>query len=131
MFPKINPTTTPSWKALTVHAAKMKQVHMKELFQQDPDRFKKLAFCLEDFVFDFSKNIVTPETVNLLQQLAGDCHLKDAIDAMFEGDLINETENRSVLHIALRNFSGEPVYAAGKNVMEDVPESTTADERIL
>ena len=120
MFPKINPSQTPSWKKLESHAEVMKQVHMKELFAADRERFKKFAFCLNDIVVDFSKNIINNETVDLLTGLANECKLKDAIEAMFEGDLINETENRSVLHVSLRNFSGKPVYASGKNVMDDV-----------
>ncbi len=113
MFPRINPTTTAAWKALEQHAITMKQTQMKDLFQQDPERFKKLAFCFNDLVVDISKNIITEETVKLLIQLAKECGLRQAIDAMFEGDFINETENRSVLHMALRNFSGKPFYTAG------------------
>ncbi|HVE61701.1 MAG TPA: glucose-6-phosphate isomerase [Chitinophagaceae bacterium] len=120
MFPQINPTTTNSWKSLEEHARMMKQTQMKDLFQQDPDRFKKLAFCFNDLVVDLSKNIISDETIKLLIQLANECQLKQAIDAMFEGDFINQTENRSVLHIALRNFSGKPVYTTGRNIMEDV-----------
>ncbi|HEY0356616.1 MAG TPA: glucose-6-phosphate isomerase [Flavisolibacter sp.] len=120
MFPKINPSQTSSWKKLESHAEVMKQVHMKELFAADRERFKKFAFCLNDIVVDLSKNIINNETIDLLTGLAHECKLKDAIEAMFEGDLINETENRSVLHVALRNFSGKPVYASGKNVMDDV-----------
>lgn len=120
MFPKINPTNTRAWKALEQHAIVMKQVHMKDLFAKDSDRFKKHAHCFNDIVIDFSRNIITDETLKHLISLANECKLKDAIEAMFEGDFINETENRSVLHIALRNFSDQPVYAAGKNVMEEV-----------
>jgi len=120
MFPKINPTTTQAWKKLEAHAAQMQEVQMKELFAQDGDRFKKFAHCFEDILIDFSKNIITTETKEALLQLAKECRLKDAIEAMFEGDFINETEHRAVLHVALRNFSGQPVYSAGKNVMEDV-----------
>jgi glucose-6-phosphate isomerase len=120
MFPKINPTGTETWKKLELHANKMKKVEMKDLFKSDTERFKKFSFTFDDMVVDFSKNIITEETVRLLLQLSQECQLKNAIDAMFEGDLINETEHRSVLHIALRNFSGKPVYSAGKNVMEDV-----------
>jgi len=93
---------------------------MKDLFHQDPERFKKFAFCFNDLVVDVSKNIITDETLKLLVQLANDCKLKQAIEAMFEGDFINETENRSVLHIALRNFSDKAFYTGGKNIMEDV-----------
>ncbi|HEU4633812.1 MAG TPA: glucose-6-phosphate isomerase, partial [Flavisolibacter sp.] len=120
MFPKVNPTTTSAWAALEQHASEMKEIQIKQLFAQDADRFQKFSFRLNDTVIDFSKNIITGETIQRLQELAAVCKLKDAIEAMFEGDFINQTEHRSVLHVALRNFSGRPVYAAGKNVMEDV-----------
>ena len=77
----------------------------------DPERFNKLNTRLDDILFDYSKNIITDKTLDLLLQLADECKLKEAIEAMFNGDMINETENRSVLHTALRNFSKEPVYA--------------------
>src|SRR5678809_211849 len=120
MFPKINPTGTAAWKSLEQHAKEMKQLHMKELFATDTNRFNKHAFYFNDLVVDFSKNIINDESIKLLLQLANECKLKEAIEAMFEGDLINETEKRSVLHIALRNFSGNPIYTEGKNVMDDV-----------
>jgi glucose-6-phosphate isomerase len=120
MFPKINPTGTAAWKSLEHHAKEMKQLHMKELFATDANRFKKYAYYFNDLVVDFSKNIINDESINLLLQLANECKLKEAIEAMFEGDLINETEKRSVLHIALRNFSDKPIYTEGKNVMDDV-----------
>jgi glucose-6-phosphate isomerase len=120
MLPKINPTTTKAWKKLEEHAAIMKEVHIKELFAKEEDRFKKYAHCFDDMVIDFSKNLITEETVGLLIELANECRLKAAINAMFEGDLINETEHRSVLHVALRNFSGKPVYSEGKDVMPAV-----------
>ena len=120
MFPKVNPSQTQAWNALQQHSIEMKRQQVKELFQQDPERFKKFSFCFNDTVFDFSKNIITTETIDILLQLAGECKLKQAIEAMFEGDFINKTEQRSVLHTALRNFSGQPVYSAGHNVMDDV-----------
>jgi glucose-6-phosphate isomerase len=120
MFPKINPTATEAWKKLEAHAKQMKQVHMKTLFAEDKERFRKYSFSFNDMVVDFSKNRITDETMQLLQQLATECNVKEGIDAMFAGDLINETEHRSVLHVALRNFSGNPVYAEGKDVMPDV-----------
>lgn len=120
MFPKINPTETAAWKLLKLHANEMKQVHLKDLFAKEAERFKNNAHYFNDTVFDFSKNIINNETLKLLFQLANECKLKDAIEAMFEGDLINETEQRSVLHVALRNFSGKPIYSEGKNVMDDV-----------
>src|SRR5690349_23162296 len=120
MFPKINPTTTKAWAELQQHSEKMKKVQMKDIFAKDPLRFQNYAYRLDDILVDFSKNIITDETRKLLLALAEECKLKDATEAMFEGDLINETENRSVLHVALRNFTGKPLYAAGKNVMDDV-----------
>ncbi|MGZ3849483.1 MAG: glucose-6-phosphate isomerase [Flavisolibacter sp.] len=120
MFPKVNPTTTKAWKALEQHAIPMRKEKIKDFFARDPERFKTFSCCFNDTVIDFSKNLITEETLELLLQLAKECRLEDAIKAMFDGDFINETENRSVLHVALRNFSGQPVYAGGKNVMEDV-----------
>ncbi len=98
MLPKINPTTTNTWQQLQQHAEEMKAVHLRGLFKTDPDRFKKFSVCLDEIVFDYSKNIITDKTVQLLLQLADECKLKDAIAAMFNGDIINETEHRSVLH---------------------------------
>src|SRR4051812_44271654 len=115
MFPKINPTTTQAWKELNAHAVEMKKVHMKDLFAKDANRFNKYAFRFNDMLVDLSKNITKDETLELLLRLAKECRVKDAIEAMFEGDLINESEKRSVLHIALRNFSGKAVYSTGKN----------------
>ena len=120
MFPKINPENTKAWKKLEVHARQMKNVHMKDLFARDAERFNKYSFCFNDILADFSKNIIIDETIQLLIQLANECQLKEAIEAMFEGELINETEHRSVLHTALRNFTGKPVYAEGRDVMTDV-----------
>ena len=120
MFPKINPTTTKAWSFLQQHANEMKEVHMKELFAKDADRFKKYAHCFNDIVIDFSKNRITDKTLQLLFQLARECQLKEAIEAMCSGAVINETEQRSVLHIALRSFSDQPIYSNGKNVMDDV-----------
>lgn len=120
MLPKINPTTTAAWKALETHAASMKNVLMKDLFAADKDRFKKYSLTTGDILFDYSKNIITGETIKLLIQLAGECGLNDGIVNMFAGEKINETENRAVLHTALRNFSGKPVITDGKDVMPDV-----------
>jgi len=105
---------------LQQHAAEMKEQHMRELFRQDPDRFKKFSLCLDEMVFDYSKNIITERTIQLLLQLADECKLKDAVEAMFNGEAINATEHRSVLHTALRNFSGAPVFSEGADVMPGV-----------
>jgi glucose-6-phosphate isomerase len=120
MFPKINPTETGSWKLLQEHFAEMKQVHIKDLFLEDADRFTKYCFALPEIICDFSKNIVNDTTLRSLLRLANECKLREAIDAMFTGEKINETEGRSVLHTALRNFSGEPVFSDGKDVMPEV-----------
>ncbi|ANE49459.1 glucose-6-phosphate isomerase [Flavisolibacter tropicus] len=120
MFPKINPTTTKAWTALEQHANEIRPMHMRELFKKDDTRFDKYSIRFKDIFIDFSKNRITDQTLTLLLQLANECKLTDAIQALFEGDLINETEQRSVLHVALRDFSGQPVYSMGKNVMPDV-----------
>ena len=120
MFPKINPTTTPSWQALQQHYAEMKNVHMKDLFAADDLRAGKFSLSMQDLIFDYSKNIITEKTMQLLLQLANECGLSEAIDAMFGGEKINETENRAVLHTALRNFSGKAVVTDGKDVMPEV-----------
>ncbi len=120
MLPKINPLHTAAWRSLTQHSEEMKQAHMRELFSNDPDRFKKFSLCIDPLVFDYSKNIITSRTMDLLFRLAEECRLNDGIKAMFNGDIINETEKRSVLHTALRNFSGRPMYAAGHDVMPEV-----------
>ena len=119
-FPTINPTKTQAWKKLESHANEMKQVHMRELFKNDPSRFDAFSQTEGNLLFDYSKNIITEETLKLLNELAHESGLKEAINAMFEGEKINRTENRAVLHTALRNFSGEPVLTDGEDVMPGV-----------
>jgi glucose-6-phosphate isomerase len=119
-FPNINPTSTPSWQLLKKHYEEMKPLHMKNLFASDAARFNKYSIALNDILFDYSKNIITDQTVKLLIQLAVECGLQQAIEAMFAGDKINATENRAVLHTALRNFSGKPVITDGNDVMPEV-----------
>jgi glucose-6-phosphate isomerase len=120
MFPKINPTTTTAWKLLQDHCVEMKTTHMRELFRNDPQRFSKFSLSAGDILFDYSKNIFTDKTKQLLLQLADECKVKEGIEAMFNGEKINETENRSVLHTALRNLTDEPVFSEGKDVMPEV-----------
>jgi len=120
MLPKINPATTEAWKALEIHATEMRQLHLREIFANDTNRFEKFTLTTKDILFDYSKNIIAGKTIQLLLQLANECRLKEAIEAMFNGDKINETENRSVLHVALRNFSKQPFYSDGRDVMPDV-----------
>jgi glucose-6-phosphate isomerase len=121
MFPKISPQTTKAWQHLQDHYTnEMKQTHMRVLFQNNKERFSEFSLSSGDILFDYSKNIITQKTIELLLQLADECKVKDAIEAMFSGEKINQTENRSVLHIALRNFSGRSIYSDGKDVMPEV-----------
>ena len=120
MFPTINPTTTNAWQQLQAHAAQMKQTSLRQLFAADPDRFKKFSLCSPDLAFDYSKNIVTSETMKLLNQLATETGLSEAIKALFGGEKINATENRSVLHVALRVKEGEQYLVDGKDVVPAV-----------
>ena len=121
MFPKINPTNTQAWLLLKRHYdEEMQRTHLRKLFSADADRFKKFSTSFEDILFDYSKNIINNKTLQLLFQLAEECQIKDGIEAMFKGEKINETENRSVLHVALRNFSDRPYYSDGQDVMPEV-----------
>lgn len=120
MLPAINPSTTAAWQQLLQHAAEMKKGHLRDLFSNDPARFSNYSFRIGDILADFSKNNINSTTMGLLFQLAAECRLQEGINAMFNGDAINRTEKRAVLHVALRNFSGRPVYAAGNNVMPEV-----------
>ena len=120
MLPKINPTTTSAWQQLQEHYQEMKSIHLKELFKEEENRFKKYSLAAPDIIWDYSKNIITDKTLQLLLQLAEECELQSAMEAMFNGEKINETEDRAVLHTALRNFSGKPVLLDGKNVMPEV-----------
>jgi glucose-6-phosphate isomerase len=118
MLPKVNPTTTQAWFLLKKHHEdEMSRRHMKDMFAAEPERFKKMSLSFGDILFDYSKNIINQRTLQLLLQLADECELTTAIECMFSGDHINETENRAVLHTALRNFSDAPVLEKGKDVM--------------
>jgi glucose-6-phosphate isomerase len=120
MLPRINPTQTPAWKKLKEHQAEISQSSMRELFRQDTERFKKYSLCTKDLVFDYSKNILTDKTLSLLNELAQSCKLPAAIQSMFSGEQINATEQRAVLHTALRNFSGKLVFTQGADVMPGI-----------
>ena len=120
MLPKIDPTATDAWKKLKAHYEATKHTPMKRLFAEDPERFRKFSARLNDLLVDYSKNRVTAETLHLLIDLAEACGVKDAIGRIFAGDRINETENRAVLHVALRNRTNTPVYADGTDVMPEV-----------
>jgi glucose-6-phosphate isomerase len=120
MLPNINFTTTQAYKYLTDHYIDLAPQHLKDLFAADGQRFNKFSVLFEDILIDFSKNRIDDQTLSLLVQLAKECRLNEAIEAMFKGDKINVTENRPVLHVALRNRSNEPVYVDGRDVMPDV-----------
>ncbi|MCK9275075.1 MAG: glucose-6-phosphate isomerase [Syntrophales bacterium] len=110
----------PSWKKLEHHYAETKLLHMRDLFERAPDRFDRFSLELEDILFDYSKNLITEKTVSLLFDLASECRLSDSIEAMFSGKKINVTEDRHVLHIALRNRSGRAILAGGRDVMPGI-----------
>jgi glucose-6-phosphate isomerase len=120
MLPTVNPTATKAWQQLQAHAGDMKKTHMRTLFAADPKRFAAFSLQFENILFDYSKNIITADTMQLLRQLAAECGVPDAIRAMFGGEKINATEQRAVLHTALRNMSGRPVLLDGKDVMPEV-----------
>ncbi len=120
MLPSIQPDKTQAWKKLQAHYELMKTRHLRDLFREDKERFSNFSLCLGEIVFDYSKNMITNQTLSLLEELANECGLSDAIRAMFSGERINRTEHRQVLHTALRNFSGHPVLVDGKDVMPDV-----------
>ena len=117
MFPKINPTSTNAWKSLEQHFPLFESVKIKDLFATEEDRFEQFSLKFEDILFDYSKNIITDNTKELLVELAEECGLKAAIEAMFDGEKINETEDRAVLHTALRNVNDTPVFFEGEDVM--------------
>src|SRR3972149_2115338 len=116
MLAKINPTKTKAWQGLKAHYRLMKNSQMKDMFLADPARFTKYSLRFEDILLDYSKNIMDGETLRLLSALAAEAHLPEAIEKMFSGDKINETEDRAVLHTALRNLGGATVCLEGRGV---------------
>ena len=117
----INPTNTQAWKALEAHQSQLAHTTIVDLFKQEQNRFNDYSLTFENQILvDFSKNKINQETLKLLRQLAKESALDEAINAMFTGEKINRTENRAVLHTALRNRSNTPVYVDGKDVMPEV-----------
>ena len=117
----INPTNTQAWKALEAHQSQLAHTTIADLFKQEENRFNDYSLTFENQILvDFSKNKINQETLKLLHQLAKESALDEAINAMFTGEKINRTENRAVLHTALRNRSNTPVYVDGKDVMPEV-----------
>lgn len=115
MLPKINPTHTKSWKALENHFSQ-NDFTMRTLFQYNPERFAQNSVVKDHFLFDYSKNLTDQQTMELLLNLAEECKVREAMEAMFSGEFINETENRAVLHTALRDFSETPILVEGENI---------------
>jgi glucose-6-phosphate isomerase len=113
-------TSLPGWKALSEHLPTARAVQMRDLFTADPQRFERFSLKLDDFLFDFSKNCITEETFGLLIELARQAGVEDWRDRMFAGEHINVTENRAVLHVALRNRADRPILVDGRDVMPDV-----------
>ncbi|WP_179375284.1 glucose-6-phosphate isomerase [Winogradskyella wichelsiae] len=117
-----NPTTTKAWEKLQAHFEDIKSKHLKDLFSSDAERANDLTVKWDDFYADFSKNRITKETVNLLVELANELDLKDAISKYFDGDIINATEGRAVLHTALRAPEDAEVLVDGENVIPEIHE---------
>ncbi len=109
-----------AWQALIQHQREVGEVHMRDLFASDPKRFSRYSLQLADILFDFSKNRITEKTLPLLFDLARQANLAQRIEAMFSGQKINTTEQRAVLHVALRNRSNDPISVDGQDVMPEV-----------
>ena len=120
MFPSVRFDQTIAFGDLKQHFHWIRDKHMRDFFQEDPARAERFSLEWRDILFDYSKNRITDETKRLLIALAEECGLKQAIEAQFAGEHINVTENRAVLHTALRNRSNRPVMVDGKDVMPDV-----------
>ncbi|PRD48893.1 glucose-6-phosphate isomerase [Sphingobacterium haloxyli] len=120
MFPNVDFTTTQAYKYLADHYISINEKSLKQLFAEDPQRFEKFSLQLEDILVDFSKNRIDDKTLALLVQLAKECQLGEAIEAMFGGKKINQTEGRQVLHTALRNQSTRPVLVDGEDIMPKI-----------
>src|SRR5688572_13784199 len=120
MLPTHNPTETAAWRRLEVQFLSMQATTMRELFEEDPQRFAKMHLVFEDILVDYSKNLIIDETLKDLVALAEEVGVRDAILDMFNGGKINQTERRSVLHVALRNRSNTPILVEGKDIMPEV-----------
>ena len=122
----------PAWRALEAHHGRIRDVHLRELFADDPDRGERLTLEAAGLYLDYSKNRITYETVRLLVALAEASDVRGRIDAMFSGEKINGTEDRAVLHVALRAPTGERILVDGHDVVPDVHEvlDRMSDSRI-
>ncbi len=120
MLHSINPTQTSAWNKLEEHFNAINNLHMKDLFTADPSRFNKFSLESNGILFDYSKNRITLDTISLLAELAQEVNLHDGINAMFTGNEINATENRAVLHTALRQQSDNPIEVNGENIIPKI-----------
>lgn len=120
MLTNHNPTETTAWRRLEMQFLSLQATTMRDLFAESPERFEKMHLIFEDILLDYSKNIIIDETLKDLSALASEVNLKDAINAMFSGETINRTENRPVLHVALRNRANTPIMVNGRDVMPEV-----------
>lgn len=119
-FEQNSRTDLPSWQFLTDHAAHLKQQHLKDLFRDDPQRFSHFSISLPRLLLDYSKNLITEHTMDALMRLARDVEVESWRDKMFSGEKINSTENRAVLHVALRNRAKRPIFLDGENITQAV-----------
>lgn len=122
MLYSVNPLTTQSWANLQKHFDDIRNLHMKDMFAEDRDRFETFHIDLGGFLLDFSKNRITSRTLELLIGMAGECGLKEAVEAMFSGERINATEGRAVLHTMLRSSSSEPFILDGEDISQEIKE---------
>ncbi len=120
MLHKIDPSSLPVWQQLGAYSNTLKKTHMRDLFAQDPGRAGRFSLEAGGVFIDYSKNLVDSQAMALLLELAKECRLKEAVESMFTGEAINETEGRAVLHTALRNRSGKPMFVDGQDVMPAV-----------
>jgi len=132
MLQSINPTSTAAWTKLREHFEQMKSIQMQDLFQEDASRGNSFNIQFDAFLLDYSKNKITKETLSYLLQLGEEVQLKQAIEALFTGGKINKTENRAVLHTALRDFTqASPIMVDGVNVLEEIQETRTRIEHFV
>ena len=110
----------PEWRDLQAHAAEVEIHHLRQLFADDPQRFERLSVSELDFLYDFTRQRLTANTVELLLALARACHLEERVQALFVGEAVNNTERRAAMHMALRNRSERPMHVGGQDVMPEV-----------
>lgn len=120
MLPKIDPTSTKAWGRLLSHYQSINSKKLSDYFEEDPQRFENFSQRFKNILFDFSKNQFCKDTMELFSLLFKECKISESIEQQFSGSKINSTENRAVLHTALRNFNREPIFVDGKNIMPQI-----------